>query len=105
MEAVTGRDLSRFFDAWVYGTAIPLVKLSHRIEVVSGGTDLVVRAEQTSSATPLPLVLTIRYANGSSSRIVVPLTDAITEARLPLKVAVRSVDLEKHANLVIPVRN
>ena len=51
MEKASGRDLSRFFDAWVFGESIPTVRFSHRID----GTTLVLRLEQPGRRCEFPI--------------------------------------------------
>jgi hypothetical protein len=105
MEAATGRPLERFFESWVYGTGVPRVRTSHRIEASASGPQLVFRAEHLGEPVDLPLSVTVRYTDGSSVRLIVPMTAPVTETELPLKGTVRAVDLEKHANMVVIVRD
>ena len=105
MEGSTGRMLEPFFDTWVYGATIPSVKVSHQVQSSPSGDTLVIRAEQTAALAELPLVVTVRYGSGASTRLILPMTDAIAETSLPLKGTVRSVHLERHANLAITVKD
>ena len=54
MEAETGVPLDRFFERWIYGSTLPRLKASSRVE----GDELVLRVEQigdcSTSRSPSP---------------------------------------------------
>lgn len=87
MEKVSGRDLRRFFETWVYGTAIPTVKFGYH---VAGGTAKV-QFEQRGNPVDVPITVTVEYAAGGSDKIVVALSERLTERTIPLKGAVRTI--------------
>jgi Peptidase family M1 domain len=88
MEKASGRDLSRFFETWIYGASIPRVKFGAHI---TAGTTLV-RFEQRADPVDVPITVTIVYASGETEEVVVTLADKLTERVLPLKGAVRSIE-------------
>jgi hypothetical protein len=70
METASGRALDRFFDRWVYGTAIPEVR--YETEVADG--QVTVRLEQLGELVfDLPVTVTVRYADGRTAQTVVPM--------------------------------
>jgi aminopeptidase N len=87
MEHASGRDLTRFFETWIYGTTIPKLKFSAH---VSGGS-AVVRFEQHGDPVEVPVTVTVEYASGPPDQVVVALADKVTERTLPLKGPVRSI--------------
>jgi hypothetical protein len=87
MEEASGRDLNRFFDAWIYGSSTPRVKFGVR---VSNGS-AVVRFEQHGDPVDIPLTVTILYAAGAVENVTVVLADKVTERTLPLKGPVRTI--------------
>jgi hypothetical protein len=98
MEAESGRDLSRFFERWVFDSGIPRVRYSTTV----AGSELVVRLEQTSDVYDLPVTVSVQYADGRVDEQVIALTEALAETTIPLKGAVRSVDVNPdHAALGI----
>jgi hypothetical protein len=96
-EATSGRALGRFFDRWIREFAIPTVRYSTTVQ----GDTLVATFEQDANAVhDLPVTVTIRYASGDRQDVVVPLAEASTTARLPLKGPVRGVEVnEDNASL------
>jgi hypothetical protein len=64
LETASGRPLASYFDAWVYGTALPTLNVSHRRE--AGGppyrTHVEVRAQELPG--PVPLELALAYRGG-----------------------------------------
>ena len=88
MEAASKRDLSRFFERWIYDNAIPRLRFSSAVE----GQELIVRFEQSGDIFDVPVTVAVTYADGKTSEFLVPVTDATTEARFPLTGIVRSVE-------------
>ena len=93
MEKASGQPLQRFFDRWVFASDIPTV----RFTVLDGtSTEARVRLEQLGDTLfDIPITVTLSYADGSSEDVVVVLTDKVTERSLPLKRALRSIDVNR----------
>ena len=60
MEAASGRDLTRFFERWVYDSGIPRVRYSTSVE----GQELVVSVEQAGEVFDLPITFAVTYKIG-----------------------------------------
>jgi hypothetical protein len=88
MEAATGRDLGPFFEAWIFGIAIPRVAFSYAHPT----NTLVVKFEHRGDVMPVPITVTLTYASGETQSVVVPVTSAVVERKIPLKGTVRKVD-------------
>jgi hypothetical protein len=100
METAGGRPLDRFFDRWIYGAAIPTVRFSSQVD----GAQLRLRFEQKDEIFDiLPIAVTITYADGTSDDVVVKLTEAITETIVPLKGALRGVDVNKDGGALVEI--
>jgi aminopeptidase N len=95
MEAEAGRPLERFFERWIYGATLPRITYSSRVENGAEGPVVVLRFEQTGDIFDLPVTVTLQYAEGRPVDVVVPIWDRVVEARLPLRGALRSVDISK----------
>jgi aminopeptidase N len=89
MEAASGRPLERFFERWVLDTALPRVRITTAVK----GDALEVAYEQTAEVFDLPVTITLQYADGSSEDAVVLLTEASGSQTLPLRAALRGVDV------------
>lgn len=87
MEQVSGRDLKRFFETWVYGSAIPRVKFGYQID----GQSAKVTFEQRGNPVDVPITVTVQYADGTSEDTIVALSDRLTERSLALKGDVRAL--------------
>ncbi|MGE3277912.1 MAG: M1 family aminopeptidase [Vicinamibacterales bacterium] len=98
MAEVSGRDLDRFFERWVYGATLPRVRMQSAVD----GSDLVVRAEQGGDQIfDVPVTVTITYTDNRSEDVVVAVTDRQTTTRIPLTGAVKNVEFNKdNASLV-----
>jgi hypothetical protein len=85
MEAETGRNLEQFFEGWVYGFGVPAVRVTHRVETQPGGeADVVISAVQTGGLYDLPITITIDQDGGASRDVLLVLTEASAELRVPL---------------------
>jgi Peptidase family M1 domain len=91
MEAETGLPLERFFEKWIYGSTLPKVKLTYRVE----GADVVIRLEQLGEVFDVPVTVSVQYADRKSSDVLIPLTDAVLERRVPLTGTLRGVEISK----------
>jgi peptidase M1-like protein len=97
MEKTAGRDLTRFFQDWIYGDAIPRVKVSYQ---QPDAASVLVRLEQ-QTAVEFPLTITLTYASGDNEDVVVQVSDRITERSLPLRTRLRNVSINRdHAALI-----
>jgi aminopeptidase N len=86
-EVESHRSLERFFERWIYGSDLPHLRFSHRTE----GADLVLRFDQTGEVFDVPVLVTLEYADGKRTDIVVPVTDRASEMRVPLSGTLRGV--------------
>lgn len=92
MEAESGRDLTRFFDRWVYDSGIPRLRYATAI----GPEEVTVRFEQLGEVYDVPVTVTLQYSDGRVQEEVVAAVDAVTEARIPLKGGtVRGVEINQ----------
>ncbi len=96
MEAESGRNLERFFERWIYDSAIPRLRFSSTQE----GQDLVVRFEQAAQVFDVPVMVTVTYTDGKIAEHLIAVTEAVTEQRLPLAGAVRSVEVNQDGGAV-----
>ncbi|HUQ86310.1 MAG TPA: M1 family aminopeptidase [Vicinamibacterales bacterium] len=88
MQSASGRDLTRFFERWIYDNGIPRLRYSTAVE----GNELVVRFEQSGDIYDVPVTMAVTYTDGKTSEFVVTVNDAANEARLALTGTVRSID-------------
>jgi aminopeptidase N len=91
MEMEGGRPLARFFERWIYGTRLPRLTFSYEVEA----GEVVLRVEQLGEIFDLPVVVTLRYTDGSSADVIVPVTEAVAHARVPLAGALRSAEISR----------
>jgi hypothetical protein len=84
--------LDRFFERWIYGTDIPRVRYSTSL----GDGTVNVRFEQAADLVfDLPVTVTLMYANGRTTDVVVPLTEAVVERSIPTTDLVRQVQVNR----------
>jgi hypothetical protein len=92
MEKASGRDLSRFFERWIYDNGIPRMRYGTAVE----GQELVVHFEQDPAEIyDLPVTLSVTYTDGKTSEFVVVVDQASKEARFPLTGTMRTVDVNQ----------
>jgi hypothetical protein len=96
MERASGTSLGTFFEPWIYGSGIPRIKVSR----VVSPTQLTVTFEHQGPVQPVPVTVTLRYADGSTDTIVVPVVEANVSRAFPLHRPLRDVKIdEDHAAL------
>jgi hypothetical protein len=85
MEEESGRSLERFFERWVHGFGVPVVKVTHRVEESAAGqTDVVIRAEQSGPIYDLPITIRVEQTSRPAREAVLLLTGASAELRMTL---------------------
>ena len=98
-EAESVRSLEGFFDQWIHDSELPELRVDYRTESrVSGSqdeTDLVLEFAQTGQAFEVPVTVTLRYRSGEEEITVVPVTEAVTVVRVPLKGPLRDVGINE----------
>ncbi len=91
-EAETGRSLARFFERWIYGSALPRLRYGATI----GEREVTVRFEQLGTLVfDLPVTVTVTYADGRATDVVVPITEKEVVHKIPVEGAVRGVQINR----------
>ena len=98
-ETEAERSLEDFFDRWIHESNIPKLHFSYRTEArlsgQQGETDAVLTFQQGDKLFEVPITVTLRYRNGQDMSIVVPVTEQITEIRVPLTGQLRGIDVNE----------
>ncbi len=87
VERHTRRDMTWFFDQWVYGTAVPTYRVSHRVESVPDGSYRVrlrVRQENTPDDFEMYVPVSVQLDGNQWARLRVHVKGPVTELDLPL---------------------
>jgi aminopeptidase N len=95
MEAESGQPLERFFERWIYNASLPRIAFSSRVEQAASGPVAVLRFEQTGDIFDVPALVTLEYANGRSSDVLVRIDDRVVEHRVPLEGPLKSAQISK----------
>jgi Peptidase family M1 domain len=101
MEAESARPLERFFERWIYGSTLPTLKFSSRVD----GDAVVLHVEQIGELFDVPLTVTLQYADGKSVDVVVPVTERTVEMRVALAGRLRRVSINKDDGTLADVRD
>jgi peptidase M1-like protein len=86
-----GRDLTPFFDAWIYGAAIPELRFSYQ----AGPSSALLRFEHRRDVMPVPVTVTITYAGGNTEETVVPVLERVIERTIPLNGPIRGIEVNR----------
>ncbi len=96
-EAESGRSLERFFERWIYGTAMPQV--AYRTSIADSA--VTVHFEQTTELLfDLPVTVTLTYTDGTTQDVVVVLSDKVTDQVIPARRPVRQVQVNRDSAAV-----
>jgi peptidase M1-like protein len=92
METASGRSLDRFFDRWIHGSEIPTLRYSATIQP---GEVLVQFDQDTGRIFDVPVTVTLQSADGRLQDVIVPVSDAHVEQRIPTRGTVRDVQINR----------
>ncbi len=90
-EVESNRSLDRFFERWIYGSALPRIRFSYQVQKDA----VVVRFEQLGEVFDLPVTVTLRYADRPSADVIVPVTEQVAEVRVPIAGKLRGVEVNR----------
>ena len=71
LEEASGRDLRPYFERWIYGSGLPVLLWSSRVERIDGGFRTTIDVRPQDLPGPVPLQLTAATAAGAEVRSVV----------------------------------
>jgi len=103
MEREAGRPLGRFFDRWIYGSTLPRLAFSYRVEAAGKGQEVVLHFEQSGELFDLPVRVTLQYGDRRSVDVVVSVTDQTVDKRVALDGALRSVEISRDDGLIAEI--
>jgi hypothetical protein len=97
MEAEAGRPLERFFERWVYGSSLPRLSFSYKVETPAGASkpEVVLHFEQAGEIFDVPVTVTLQFADRKPLEVVVPVTEKTVDVRVPLEGTLRGVDVNR----------
>lgn len=105
MEATSGRPLARFFERWIYDTALPTATLSTRVENGPTGPRLAIRIEQQQADVfDFPVTLTMSYTDRPAGTITIPVSEKVTETTLALTGTLRQVEVDRNEGLLAEIQ-
>ena len=112
MEAESGTSLERFFERWVYGSDIPVVR-PHWVQEdaatagadgqAPGGGLLRLILEQGVRVHDIPLTATVVYVDGRTEQVLVVARDAVTEVQVPVTGRVRDVRFNEDFGALVKI--
>ena len=100
MEAETTLALDRFFERWIYGSTLPTLRLSYRVE----GSEVVLHVEQLGELFDVPVSVTLQYADRRPENVVVRVMERAVDMRVPLAGVLRGVEFDKNDGTLADVR-
>jgi hypothetical protein len=92
METASGRSLDRFFDRWIHGSDIPTLRYSSTIQA---GEVLVEFDQDSRTIFDVPVTVTLQYTDGRVQDVIVAVSDAHVEQRIPTRGTVRDVQINR----------
>lgn len=95
MEEESGKDLKRFFERWIYSADLPQISFSYTVEAGGTGQAARLRFEQAGDIFDLPALVTLSYADGRSTDVVVAVTDRVVEQVVPLDGTLKSASISR----------
>ncbi len=99
-EAAAGRPLDRFFDQWIYGSTLPRLRVTTRVE----GNDVVVHVDQLGEVFELPLSLSVEFDDRKKTTLIVPVGERTLDRRITLAAPPRSVAINKDDGVLAEIQ-
>ena len=97
MEQASGRDLSEFFEAWIFGAVIPEARFTYQ----SDARKVVLRLEQFGPPIEFPVTVRLKFQSGREQDVVLVASGKVTEQVIDLKERLRSAEANPdHGSLV-----
>jgi Peptidase family M1 domain len=105
LEGESGRDLKPYFDAWIYGTTVPLLRVEQQVTGAAKGGGFVtsVTVQGTNVPGPLPLQIALRQDAGTTLANVV-LTPGGNTFKLETRSRPTGVELNADHGLLVLIR-
>ena len=94
-EKESGRDLARFFNAWIYGSGTPEVAFTWAPAAGGAERAVALRVEQRGKDSEFPVTVTLRYADGTLEDTQIVVSEKSGEFRLPIKGQLREITLNR----------
>ena len=95
-ETESGVPLDRFFERWIHETDLAELDFTSRVEATPTGEEVVLRFEQrTERLFDLPVAVDLVYRSGEEETVVMPVTDRVSEMRIPTKGRLRRVRVNR----------
>jgi hypothetical protein len=95
MEQESGLNLERFFERWIYSSSLPQAAFSYRVEPRGDRQVAVLRFEQTGNIFDMPALVTLAYADGRSTDVIVRIDDRVVERTIELTGPLRAATISK----------
>ena len=93
-EAESGRPLTNFFERWIHEAALPEITFTYQTaEGEPDGIYAALRFEQRGTLFEVPVTVTLRYRTGKEDTLIVPITERLTEVRVPVRGELRDVEV------------
>ena len=97
MTRASGQDLTAFFDAWIFRTAIPRLQVRHTVQ----GNTAVVTIEQRGEVVPVPVSLSLEYTSGSTEHVTMAVTEKTVTRTFPLAGTLRELVIDQEQSLAV----
>ena len=106
-EVESGRSLDDFFRRWIHEFDVPVLRFDYRTEPRArqpDASDVVLRFRQEGEVFEVPVTVTLSYRSGAEESVVVAVTEPTTELRVPLRGALRDVDVNRDNAALAEIR-
>jgi Peptidase family M1 domain len=100
MQQASGRDLSAFFETWIFGSTIPTASFSYRVD----GGRVILRLEQIGPPVEFPVGIRLTFASGRTDTIILRARDQVTEQSVPLPEPLRAVRANADHGSLVEIR-
>jgi aminopeptidase N len=97
MENASRRDLTAFFEGWIYSSSIPRIRFTSKAAAES----VLLRFEHRGDVLPVPVTVTLTYDSGRTQDVVVPVTERVVERTITLTERLRKAEANEESVLAL----
>jgi hypothetical protein len=97
MENASRRDLTAFFEGWIYSSSIPRIRFTYKAAAES----VLLRFEHRGDVLPVPVTVTLTYDSGRTQDVVVPVTERVVERTITLTERLRKAEANEESVLAL----
>lgn len=102
-EKESGLPLEAFFEGWIHGFGVPVLKASWRRDPAAAEATALLKFEQVGKTFVYPVTVTLRYGGNQATDMQVVIRERVTQVRVPLTGSLRDIEVNRDGLSIVKV--